>query len=150
LHITGKSEYNDIVGSFEKQGIAINGKGNIIIKPYLYEMPKALAIADLAIFRAGAIGLAELTSYGIPAILVPYPYAAENHQEYNAKVISECGAAIVIRDADLSGEKLLKITNELISSPEKLALMKSNSLTLGRPEAAYDIARLALQLSLKN
>ncbi|MDF2634990.1 MAG: UDP-N-acetylglucosamine--N-acetylmuramyl-(pentapeptide) pyrophosphoryl-undecaprenol, partial [Pelosinus sp.] len=103
LHVTGQSEYNGIVGNFNQCGIDITTAGNIIIKPYLYNMPQALAVADLAVFRAGAVGLAELTAKGIPSILVPYPYAAENHQEFNAKAMEDQGAAILIRDGELNG-----------------------------------------------
>ena len=70
---------------------------NIVIKPYLYEMPLGVASADLGIFRAGALGIAELMARAVPAILIPYPYAAENHQEYNAKVIENCSAETPIR-----------------------------------------------------
>ncbi len=69
LHVTGQSEYNNIVGLLQAGGIDIAKTGNIIIMPYLYNMPQALAAADMAVFRAGAVGLAELTARGIPAIL---------------------------------------------------------------------------------
>ncbi len=149
LHVTGQSEYNGIVrsvGNFKQCGIDDACGGNIIIKPYLYNMPQALAAADLAIFRAGAIGLAELTARGIPAILVPYPYAAENHQEFNASVMARQGAAVVISDAQLDGYKLVETIEELVGNPDKLNNMASASKGLGRPTAANDIARIALSL----
>jgi UDP-N-acetylglucosamine--N-acetylmuramyl-(pentapeptide) pyrophosphoryl-undecaprenol N-acetylglucosamine transferase len=152
LHVTGQSEYNVIVekigssGNYKKCGIdAIKG-GNIIIKPYLYNMPQALAAADLAIFRAGAIGLAELTARGLPSILIPYPYAAENHQEYNAKVMEQQGAAVVIRDFELDGDKLMSVISELINNADKLSTMAIASKKLGRPEAANTIAKQAVAL----
>lgn len=149
LHITGKSEYNGIVGKLEHSGINIASAGNISIKPYLYNMPMALAAADLAIFRAGAIGLAELTARGIPAILVPYPYAAENHQEYNAMTMQKKGAAVVILDRELNGDRLLKITKELIDNKIELKKMAVASKKLGRPEAAAHIAEIAISLANK-
>nr|MDU2066654.1 undecaprenyldiphospho-muramoylpentapeptide beta-N-acetylglucosaminyltransferase [Sporomusaceae bacterium] len=147
LHVTGQSEYNNIAGILAEKGIGTEGTGNIKVVPYLHNMPEALACADLAIFRAGAIGLAELTAKGIPAILVPYPYAAENHQEFNARILEKRGAAVVIRDKELSGEKLLKAVDALFAEPNKLALMAQKSKELGRPQAAYVIADEALQLT---
>lgn len=149
LHVTGQNEYNGIVGSvgnFKQCGIDAASGGNIIIKPYLYNMPQALAAADLAIFRAGAIGLAELTARGIPAILVPYPYAAENHQEFNARVMALQGAAVVINDAQLDGNKLIETIEELVNNPDKLNKMANASKNLGRPTAANDIAKTVLAL----
>lgn len=146
LHVTGQNEYNDIVGIFMHNGIDVAKCGNIIIKPYLYNMPQALAVADLAIFRAGAIGLAELTARGIASVLIPYPYAAENHQEHNARAVADQGAAIVIRDAELAGEKLIAIIEDLANDPQKLQAMRQASKQLGRPSAAHDIAEIVISL----
>lgn len=144
LHITGKNDYNNIVGLYSQNGIDPEKNGNIIVKPYLYNMPQALAAADLAVFRAGAIGLAELTARGIPAVLVPYPYAAENHQEHNARVLEKHGAAVVIRDADLTGEILLAELESLFSNKERRESMAKASQGIGHPDAAQVIAKLAL------
>lgn len=146
LHVTGQSEYNGIVGKFNQSGIDIITAGNIIIKPYLYNMPLALAVADLAIFRAGALGLAELTARGIPSILIPYPYAAANHQEFNAREMERQGAAVLIRDNELTSDILLKTIKELIHSHEKLNTMALASKKIGRPKAAECIAQVALSL----
>lgn len=146
LHVTGQNEYNSIVGNNKQAGIDISSDGNIIIKPYLYNMPLALAAADLAIFRAGAVGLAELTARGIPAILVPYPYAAENHQEFNAQALEKQGAACVIADKELSSTIVIDTIERLLDNPEALADMAKKSKELGRPQAAETIARLALSL----
>lgn len=146
LHVTGQSEYNGIVGKFTQCGIDITAAGNIIIKPYLYNMPQALAVADLAIFRAGALGLAELTARGVPSILVPYPYAAENHQEYNARAMERQGAAILIHDKELNHDILIKSISELMNNPQKLDMMSLASKKIGRPKAAESIAQMALNL----
>lgn len=146
LHITGTNEYNDIVESLQHESIDFAKAGNISIKPYVYNMPDALAAADLAVFRAGAIGLAELTAKGIPSILVPYPYAAENHQEFNAMVMKRHGAAEVIRDAELNGTRLFEMIEGLIHNPERLAAMAQASKNLGRPDAAKTIAQIAFNI----
>lgn len=146
LHVTGQNEYNSIVGNIKQSGIDISNAGNIIIKPYLYNMPLALGAADLAVFRAGAVGLAELTARGIPAILIPYPYAAENHQEFNARALEKQGAAVVIADKELTGAKLTKTIETLLNNPAMLSDMAKKSRELGRPQAAEAIARLALGL----
>ncbi|BBB93261.1 MAG TPA: undecaprenyldiphospho-muramoylpentapeptide beta-N-acetylglucosaminyltransferase [Methylomusa anaerophila] len=150
LHVTGQNEYNNIVNSIEQAGIDLSSTGNIIIKPYIYNMPQALAAADLAVFRAGAVGLAEITARGIPAILIPYPYASENHQEYNARVLEKQGAAITINDSELDGSKLLGAIENLLNVREKLDRMGVNSKKLGRSQAAQAIARLVLSLATYN
>lgn len=146
LHVTGQNEYNGIVRKLQECCIDTIKAGNIIITPYIYNMPQALAVADLAIFRAGAVGLAELTARGIPSILIPYPYAAENHQEFNARVMEQQGAAIVIRDVELTGCRLNEVVNELINSPLNLAKMATASKRMGCPEAAEKIAKIALTM----
>ena len=77
-------------------------------------MPVALAAADLAVFRAGAIGLAELMAKGVPSLLVPYPYATANHQEFNARAVEAQGAAKVILDKDLTGDTVLEFIEHLL------------------------------------
>jgi len=141
LHVTGKGEFNSVV-----EKLSDLDAPNIRIVPYLYNMPTAMAMADLAIFRAGATGLAELTARGIPAILIPYPYAAENHQEFNARSLVEAGAARMILNKDLTAEILSATIDKLLASPEKLKSMAQASLSLGKPNAANEIADLILKL----
>lgn len=143
LHATGDVNYEKYMADIKKKG----GVGaNIIIKPYLHNMPTALAVADLAVFRAGAIGLAELMAKGIPSILVPYPYATANHQEFNAKAVEAKGAAKVVLDKDLTSEKILEIVEDLLLHENELKNMAAAAKSLGRPEAAAQIAKQALAL----
>ncbi|MGB9826364.1 MAG: UDP-N-acetylglucosamine--N-acetylmuramyl-(pentapeptide) pyrophosphoryl-undecaprenol N-acetylglucosamine transferase, partial [Desulfofundulus sp.] len=120
----------------------ITGNGNIILMPYLNEMPRALAAADIAVCRAGAATLAELTVVGLPAILIPYPYAAGNHQEYNARSLEKEGAALVIRDRELTGSLLAESLARLLAQPAKLKEMAAASRRLGRPRALDEILEL--------
>lgn len=143
LHVTGKGEFDSVT---EKLSDILDAP-NIKVVPYLYNMPTAMAMADLAIFRAGATGLAELTARGIPAILIPYPFAAENHQEFNARTLVDAGAAKMILNKNLTAEILSATLDELLSSPEKLKSMAQASLSLGKPNAADEIADLILSLT---
>ena len=119
-------------------------------RTYLHDMPLALAAADLAVSRAGAIGLAELMVKGIPSILVPYPYATANHQEYNARALAAKGAAIVALDKDLTGDWLLGEVEKLLQEPERLETMHRSALRCAMPQAADAIAEEALALAERN
>ena len=112
-------------------------------------MPLALAAADIAVFRAGAIGLAELTAKGIPSILVPFPYATANHQEFNARALEAVGAAQVILDKNLTGEVLEEKIEHLLLHKEILQKMQNAAQKAGRPKAAQEIAKQALALVSK-
>lgn len=150
LHATGKGEYDDIMERIKATGLDLTLADNIQVRPYLYNMPQAMAIADLAVFRAGATGLAELTAKGIPAILIPYPYAAENHQEHNARAVENAGAAKVILNKDVTPELLISTIDALLQSPATLENMAKHSRELGRPEAADTIAELIIELARKS
>ena len=143
LHATGEANYEEYIKELNKKGSV---EDNIVVKPYLHDMPMALAAADLAVFRAGAIGLAELTAKGVPSVLIPYPYATANHQEFNARAVEAAGAAKVILDKELTGEKLLEEIEHLLIRSEDLQKMKKAAKSLGRPGAAKEIAQQALQL----
>ena len=101
-------------------------------------------MADVAVFRAGATGLAELAARGVPAILIPYPYAAENHQEKNARAVEAAGAAEVILNRDVSGAALEGALGGLLADDARRAGMAAAMKRLGKPEAAEEIAALAL------
>ncbi len=147
LHVTGKAGYDETMEGLREAGVDIEGAGNLFVQPYLYNMPQALACADAAVFRAGAIGIAELTARGVPSILVPYPYAAANHQEMNARAIAEAGAARMILDRELTAERLLSVLAELLSEDAKLRRMAEAAKRLGRPKAAEEIADRVISLA---
>ena len=147
LHVTGKGEYEDIQSRLKDAGVDLSKAPHIRVEPYLYNMPQAMAMADLAVFRAGATGLAELTARGIPAVLIPYPYASENHQEYNARALVEAGAAKMILNKDLTGETLGEMLRELFAEPGRLNMMAEASRKMGRPQAAGEIADMILELT---
>ncbi len=146
IHATGQIGYQEYLKMLQAKGISLVNIGNITTVPYLYNMKDALAVADLVVCRAGAATLAEITALGLPGILVPYPYAAENHQEYNARALAERNAAVLIKDQDLTGEVLLEQIKKLLSSPETLHNMAEESLKLGKPQALNDILDLIAEL----
>ena len=147
LHVTGKTEYEDIMERLRDAGVELTSCSHIRVEPYLYNMPQAMAMADIAVFRAGATGLAELTARGIPAILVPYPYAAENHQEFNARALEEAGAARMILNRDLTAETLGSALREMLADTAALKAMGEKSRAMGRPRATEEIADLVLELA---
>jgi UDP-N-acetylglucosamine--N-acetylmuramyl-(pentapeptide) pyrophosphoryl-undecaprenol N-acetylglucosamine transferase len=108
--------------------------------PYIDDMPTALAAADLAVSRAGAMSTAELLNQGLPAILVPFPYAAADHQTHNARSLERAGVAVVKPESELTGASLWSEIESLLSEPELLARMGDAAVSLGRPRAAFEIA----------
>lgn len=110
------------------------------------DMPTALGVADLVLCRASATTLAEITRCGLPAILVPYPYATAHHQERNARSLVEAGAAELILDRELTGERLAEKVSALLRDAERLARMRRASRSLGRPLAARRIVEAAWSL----
>ncbi|MGE5552441.1 MAG: undecaprenyldiphospho-muramoylpentapeptide beta-N-acetylglucosaminyltransferase [Betaproteobacteria bacterium] len=119
---------------------------NTQVYPYLHHLPLALAAADLAISRASAMALSEMAVRGLPAILIPLPTAAENHQEKNALARQRAGAAVMLREAELTGERLAELVDQLLGEPGRLAGMAEASRALGRPEAAEAVAALVWRL----
>ncbi len=133
IHQTGESDYAWVSAAYEKQEISVN------VSPFIHDMPGAYAAADLIICRAGATTLAEITTVGKPALLIPYPYAADNHQQKNAKVLADEDAAQIMSDDELSGEKLAQVILDLMANRERLIRMSNKSKALGLPDAASRI-----------
>ncbi|HHX51216.1 MAG TPA: undecaprenyldiphospho-muramoylpentapeptide beta-N-acetylglucosaminyltransferase [Clostridia bacterium] len=146
IHVTGKNGYNECKRELAEAGIDLGKNGNITLVPYLHAMENALAVSDLVIGRAGASFLAEILARGIPSILVPYPLASENHQEYNARAVAGQGAAIMVLEKDLTGEILVKLVTELLKDRERLRAMSASALGMGRPDAVEGLAHLAMDM----
>lgn len=141
IFLTGQEEYGLVLNELRERGIDPDLIGNIVVKPYLYEMDDALAAADLIICRAGATTIAELTAIGRASILIPYPYATDNHQEKNAKALEAEGAAYVIKDSELTGRILTDLMFKLTEDFDLLNRMAENSRKLGKPDAAARIVK---------
>ena len=117
------------------------------LEPYLYDMPAAMAAADLVVCRAGASTLGELAAAGKAAILIPYPYATGNHQEKNARIPESRGAALLLRDADCTGESLGEAISGLLKDPATLPEMGRKMGELDRPDALDAIVDQILKLT---
>lgn len=127
---TGPKQFEIIKNELMKVDLNIENIDRMKIVPYIYNMEEMLNIADVVVSRAGAMTITELEKIGKPAIFIPYPYAAENHQEYNARVLEKAGAAKVIVDKDLNGKTLDNIIIELTKDNKKLQEMGSKSRQL--------------------
>lgn len=105
------------------------------------QMPSAYALADLVVTRSGASTLTEISLAGLPSILVPYPFAADDHQTANATVFADAGAAKLIQQKDLTPESLAKLLTELLTNPAALKLMSSAAKSLAVPDAAEQVVK---------
>ncbi len=135
---TGEKKFED-AKSFAEQ---LNVKSNISLYPYIKEMPKYLAAADIVISRGGAIAISEITALGKPSIIVPSPYVVNNHQEYNARALEKEGACFVVLERELEGDKLRILLEKLIHDKQLYASMEKKSKNLGRPDATENIVRV--------
>jgi UDP-N-acetylglucosamine--N-acetylmuramyl-(pentapeptide) pyrophosphoryl-undecaprenol N-acetylglucosamine transferase len=140
IHQTGRADREMVAAAYRQAGIAAE------VKDFFHEMASRYARADVIVCRAGATTVAELTALGKAALLVPYPHAADNHQERNARVLLEQGAARMILERDLSGAILARLLDSWIAAPGRLGEMASGSRRLGRPEAANRIVDDCYQL----
>jgi UDP-N-acetylglucosamine--N-acetylmuramyl-(pentapeptide) pyrophosphoryl-undecaprenol N-acetylglucosamine transferase len=142
LHQTGKADLETV-----KQGYV--GKGfDVEVLEFIDDMSAAYLGSDLVVCRAGATTIAELTTCKKASILVPYPFATDDHQAVNAKALVDAGAALMFREAELTGEKLASAILELKRDKPRLEKMEKAAGLLGRPEAAREIADVLQQLCL--
>lgn len=130
---------------FERIRATVGNKNIGWIGPYIDRMDYAYAAADVVVCRSGALTIAELTRVGLPAILVPYPHAAADHQTANARTLVEAGAAIMVKDDELQ-IRLGRELTQLLMNDELRRQMAHASKKLGRPEAGENIARKVLEL----
>lgn len=137
IHVTGKRFYDEFMDKLKEDNIILNEK--IRVLPYLYEIPEALNIASIVVASSGAITLAEISAIGVPSILIPKAYTAENHQEFNARAFEKKGASIVILEKDLKDAKLKDIIYELIENKNELSKMARESKKLGKIDASKKI-----------
>lgn len=139
LHQTGKQHFEAVRQLYQRTGIQAD------IRPFLEDMAACYANADVVICRAGALTVAELAAAGVASILVPFPFAVDDHQTHNARFLSERGAAVLLPQTELSAEKLAQLLRDL--SREKLSAMAQLARTLAKPDAAEQVARVCAELA---
>ncbi len=139
-HVVGRRDWDQIASAVPDDLGALELRQ----LPYDDEMPAALAAADLAVCRAGSSTCFELAAAGLPSILVPSPYVTADQQTGNARHLVDAGAAILVRDSDLDGERLVAAVDDLLGDPHRLAAMATAARAWARPDAASAIAALAL------
>ena len=137
LHITGPGDYEEARDAYAKHPLLPQH-----VAAFCHRMEMAYRVADLAIARAGASTLAELCYFGVPALLVPYPHAADDHQTRNAEIFAQAGAARLLPEAGLNDQTLARAVESVLLDANAAQRMKSAALALARPDAAAAIARL--------
>ena len=137
LHVTGAGQHERVAAAWRQRA----GDGpNVCCVAFVDRMELAYAVADLALCRAGASTLAELTVVGLPSILVPYPHAAADEQTANARALADAGAAVVLADDHLDGTSLVQAAEPLLADAPRLRAMADAARNLGRPQAAAAVA----------
>ena len=124
------------------------GRKGYVVLGFCDDMASVYAVADLILCRAGASSMTELAHAGLPSILVPYPYAADDHQTKNAEVFAAAGAAKVIQQADLDATGLVAIVGAIIGHEDVIVKMKAAARSLDVPDAAARVC-LAMEAALK-
>lgn len=133
---TGKRYYDQVRREMELQGM--KSRENVRVIPYITDMANALAAADVAISRSGALSVAEITMSGCPAIFIPSPNVTGDHQYYNAKAVVDCGGAIIVREDADTPDRVVNVLKELFSDPDLVSTMSEKSLACA-PVNATDI-----------
>jgi UDP-N-acetylglucosamine--N-acetylmuramyl-(pentapeptide) pyrophosphoryl-undecaprenol N-acetylglucosamine transferase len=144
-HQTGERDFDETVTGYEKLGMPV-ATSKLEVSKFMDNMPAMFARADLVVCRAGASTVAEIAAAGRPAVFIPFPRAADDHQRRNAEAMQKAGAAVMIEERDLTPARLVDTVVELLSDATKLKAMSSAARGMAHPNAARDIAELAASL----
>jgi UDP-N-acetylglucosamine--N-acetylmuramyl-(pentapeptide) pyrophosphoryl-undecaprenol N-acetylglucosamine transferase len=145
LHAAGQALYGETATAWEQARASASGP-RVRMVDFIEDMGDAYAAADVVLCRSGATSIAELTVLGVPAVLVPYPHATGDHQRHNAEALERIGAARVIADEALDGQRLIEEVLPLLTDAEQHAEVSAAARAFGRPDAATNVARLVLSL----
>jgi UDP-N-acetylglucosamine--N-acetylmuramyl-(pentapeptide) pyrophosphoryl-undecaprenol N-acetylglucosamine transferase len=146
LHACGRRDEVDVRAAWAEADP--DGRGLLVrIVPFVDRMDLAYAAADLALTRAGAITMAELTAAGMPAVMVPLPHATADHQAANARAVAAAGGAVVVEDTALDGPALVAAAAPLLADPDRLAAMAAGMRGQAHPAAAEELAALVVEAS---
>ena len=138
LHITGAADEKTVAGFYQNAGIPA------WTAAFHHAMQDAYSAADIAVARSGAASLTELSFFGLPSILIPYPFAAEDHQTCNAKIFSDAGAALLVQEREATGPFLAAEIRRILGDAQALAKMTAACRSLYRSDAAERVARVLL------
>lgn len=136
---TGAKHYEDTISNLAKIYPEYEQNKNLIVKPYFDDMVTVLKATDIAISRAGSLSLSEICACSIAPILIPYPYAAADHQRKNAKSLLNKNACLYLEDFETNSENLMKKLDELLSNSEKLSEIQQNTSKLAKLDATEKI-----------
>ncbi len=137
----GADEHQRLARRFNETGI----EGEVV--PFLHDMPAAYASADLIVSRAGAGAVSEICASGRASVLVPFPFAADDHQKHNAEAMRKAGASLMFEEQGWSGQRLFECVNELAADPARLESLARHAKTLALPGAAERAAEILLQIA---
>jgi len=141
IHQTGERDYNDALAAYERVGESAE------VFKFIEDMPTAFARADLVVCRSGASTAAEIAAAGKPAVFVPFPRAADDHQRVNAEALAKHGAAVVVEESKLEGVWLAETIAALLQDPQRLGTMGQAARGLSHPNAAREIAAMAARVA---
>jgi UDP-N-acetylglucosamine--N-acetylmuramyl-(pentapeptide) pyrophosphoryl-undecaprenol N-acetylglucosamine transferase len=136
VHLAGREDAESVAGAYAAAGVEYS------VEPFCKRMECAYAIADLIVSRSGASSLTEIAMFGLPSVLVPYPYAAEDHQTRNAEAFTRRDAAIMLREADITPAGFGKLLGDLLADDAARARIGAAAKCLATPLAAENIATL--------
>ncbi|MCY7855338.1 undecaprenyldiphospho-muramoylpentapeptide beta-N-acetylglucosaminyltransferase [Bacillus sonorensis] len=142
LYVTGEVHYDKVIEELKKVGAA----ENMSVQPFLHQMPEYLQALDVIVARAGATTIAEITALGIPSVLIPSPYVTANHQEVNAKSLGDRNAAVVLKESELNGERLIQAIDHILQDGNTLIEMSERTKSLGVPDAAQRLYEVLKEL----
>ena len=141
IHQTGERDYNDALSAYQPMGDSAE------VFKFIDDMPAAFARADLVVCRSGASTVAEIAAAGKPAVFVPFPRAADDHQRVNAEALARHGAAVVVEESKLEGVWLAETIAALLQDSRQLQKMSQAARELAHPNAARDIAAMAARVA---
>jgi UDP-N-acetylglucosamine--N-acetylmuramyl-(pentapeptide) pyrophosphoryl-undecaprenol N-acetylglucosamine transferase len=141
IHQTGERDYNDVLAAYTHAGFPAE------VHRFIDDMPSLFARADLILCRSGASTVAEIAAAGKPAVFVPFPLAADDHQRRNAEALEQAGAAVVVEETKLDEVGLVDTICALLEDPLRLSRMSDAARAMAHPEAAKDIAELAARVA---
>jgi UDP-N-acetylglucosamine--N-acetylmuramyl-(pentapeptide) pyrophosphoryl-undecaprenol N-acetylglucosamine transferase len=136
IHLAGKDERDTVSEQYRREGLPA------YVTSFHHKMEEVYAIADVAVARSGAASLTEISYFGIPSILIPYPFAAENHQLLNAEVFARCGAAEILEESSISENRLSSAIDGILFDPNRRETMHRQMQALTSANSASRIAEL--------